>query len=114
MAVEQTVKISVGEDRTLAFTIRDSAGTIVNITGWALEWVLRSTPYAATALITKATGAGIAITDGPGGKCEVVLARADTLLLPAGALFHALRRKDAGSSFALAYGNAIVSRIATR
>ena len=104
----------IGEDRTLEFTVVDSAGTAQNITGWALEWVLRDAPGNATALLTKTVGDGITITDGAAGRCDVAIADTDTESLSPNLLFHTLRRTDDGLETVLAFGEALLKQAATR
>ena len=96
-------------------------GKVQDITGWALEWVLRDGPAGATALITKTrtetAEAGISITDGANGICRVTIADTDTLTLAPGRsrrYYYTLRRTDEGSEQVLSFGDAILRRAATR
>ena len=104
----------IGEDRPVGFTVVDADGVAVNITDYALEWVLRETPGSATATITKTTDSGITITDGPAGKCEVAIADTDTIDLSPGRYFHTLRRTDDGLETVLSFGQAVLQQAATR
>jgi hypothetical protein len=112
--IQQTDHWFIGEDRTLRFTVLDENDAVVDITGYALEWVMRERPATATAAITKTTGSGITITDGPNGLCEVTIADADTLSLSPGTYFHTLRRTDDGLETVLSFGEAILRQAATR
>lgn len=99
-----------GVDKTLQFTVVDASDAAVNITGWALEWVLYqgvSPKKGATALITKTTSAGITITNGAGGVCQVAIADTDTDTIDGDdkpGYYQELRRTDAGLEDVLAYG----------
>lgn len=104
----------IGEDRSLDFTVLDGDDVAVNITNYALEWVLRETPGSGTAAITKTTSDGITITDGPAGECRVAIADADTIDLSPGRYFHTLRRTDDGLETVLSFGQAVLQEAATR
>lgn len=109
-----THNLFIGEDRTLRFTVVDSAGAAVDITGYALEWVMRERPAAATATLTKTTDDDITLTDPTNGLCEVAVADTDTLSLSPGQYFHTLRRKDDGSETVLSFGDVVLKQAATR
>lgn len=105
----------IGEDRVLRFTVVDADGVAVNITGWALEWVLRVVPASTAASLTKTTGGGgITITSGAGGICEVAIADADTINLGEDRYFYTLRRSDSGNEVVLAFGEFWLQQAATR
>lgn len=97
----------LGEDKVLSFTVVDVAGAAVNITGWAIEWVLRER-QGDRALIEKAVGSGVTISDGPGGVCQVAVTDTDTDTLAGGRYWHALRRTDAGNEAVLSYGQVVL------
>ncbi len=109
-----TYNLFIGEDRTLRFTVVDANDAAVDITGYALEWVMRERPGSDMATLTKTTGSGITITDGPNGLCEVAIADANTLALDPGTYFHTLRRTDDGSETVLSFGDVILKQAATR
>lgn len=90
------------ERKVLQFTVTDSAGAAVNITGWTLEWVLSNEP-GGTALLTKTTASGITITNGAGGVFTVTLAAADLALNP-GVYYYRTWRTDSGAEQSLAFG----------
>lgn len=98
----------LGEDKTLQFTVVDSVGAAQNITGWALEWVLRR-GEGLTALLTKTTGAGITLTTPASGICTVTIADTDTDDFEPGGYWHTLRRTDAGTETVLAFGNVVLN-----
>lgn len=75
--------ISRGDSKTYALTIKDGAGTPVDLTGLvggAITFTVRTHPRAPV-VIQKTIGAGITITNGPGGVCQVKLEEADTASL---------------------------------
>lgn len=121
MALEQDITLDdhwfSGEDKQFRFTIVDSAGNPQTMTGWALEWVLRSAPNKDTATLTKNTSGGtIAISNGSGtdDRATVTVTDDDTLNLVAKTYHYTLRRTDAGFEQVLAFGSAILQKPDTR
>lgn len=113
--ISRALNWMIGEARSFDFSIFQADGvTAQNITGWALEWVLRPNPESNVAILTKTTGAGITITNGAGGLCSVAIARADTLALPPDIYAHSLRRTDSGSESVLSFGPAVLRYASTR
>ncbi len=116
--IEAIDKWFIGADQVFEFTVDDGTdppgATPVNISAYALEWVLRQDRDSAAAIITKTTGSGIVITDGPNGKCQVTVAAADTLAIKPGIYFHTLRRTGAGTAVPLSFGVAHLRYVATR
>ncbi len=113
--IADTDNLFIGEDRSLEFTVVDAAGAAQDISGYALEWVMREAPNSTNAAITKTTGGGgITITDGPGGVCSVAIEDTDTLSLLPGRYFHTLRRTDDGVETVLSFGEAVLQQAATR
>lgn len=109
--------VFAGEDKQFRFTVVDSAGNPQTMTGWALEWVLRRSAAASTAVLTKTTGAGsIAITSGAGtdDRATVTVSDDDTLNLVTGGYEYALRRSDSGAEQVLAFGTFELLKAATR
>jgi hypothetical protein len=111
----------VGEDKVFPFTIyqKSAAGVLSTtpqaITGWALRWDVRLNDNAADPpIITKTTGAGIAITDGPSGQGTITIDDTDTDSLAPRVYRHSLKRTDAGSETELLYGNAVLGKRTTR
>ncbi len=92
-----------GEDKVFQFTIQDSAGAAVDITGWTLSWAIATARGTAPAL----TVAG-AITDAANGVCTVTIADTDTDGLTAQTYEYDLKRTDAGSEAILAHGRAVL------
>lgn len=106
-----------GEDKSFRFFCVDSAGAAQDMTGWALEWVVRRSANSPTATFTKTTGATtIAISNGIGTSdlATVTVTDDDTVSLVTGQYVHALRRTDAGSEVVLAFGTAELLKAATR
>lgn len=106
-----------GEDKTLVFDVVDSTGAAQAMTGWALEWVLRRSAAATTAILTKNTSGGtISISNGDGtdDRATVTITDDDTVDLVAGQYEYALRRTDAGFEQVLAFGTLELLQAATR
>lgn len=96
--------IYVGTDVTIIDTIYQSGTTTPqDITGWQLQFVVHT--YSSTvALITKTTGSGITITDGPAGKLSVAIDAADTASLAPSTYIYHVERTDTGSDEVLSIG----------
>lgn len=103
-----------GQDDIFEYSIVDADGAAVNITSWALEWVMRESESASTAALTKTTAAGITITNGAGGVLQVAISDTDTLTLEPRTYVYALRRTDAGSEQILAFGDAVLRDVAAK
>ena len=101
--IDQADSYFRGEDQRIAFTIRNNAGGLVNVTGWALRWQLYDR-RGGSVLITKTTSDDVSVTDGPGGAVLVTVDAADTAGMQSGALWYELWRTDSGSAQVLAYG----------
>lgn len=115
MAAKATIGASdnlfVGEDKSLVFTVVDTAGVAVNITGWTLSWTLKRRATDAAALITKTTGGGgIALTTPVSGICTVTIEDTDTDPLGPLSGVHELKRTNAGSEAVLSYGTLELKR----
>ncbi len=68
-----------GDDQTWSFTVKDSAGVVVDITGTDLRFEAKADVSDAAATIEATTGGGeITLTDPTNGVCQVHLAPADT------------------------------------
>jgi len=89
------------------FTTLDEAGDAVDISGWALKFVVRRRGGAANdaeaASVTTA-GGGITITNGAGGVCQVVVAASAMTMDPSKDWDYELSRTDSGEEGVLAYG----------
>lgn len=79
------VSISRGASKTLRVTVKDAAGAPVNLTNATVYATVRTQVEASTAAITKVStnAAQAAVTDGPGGICEVYFTPSDTSALAA-------------------------------
>lgn len=84
---QQDFEMHSGNDRDLVVTVTDAAGAVVDISAAsAIRWSLSQLdesgtiplPKSETALLAKALGTGVAITNGPGGVFTVALPKADT------------------------------------
>lgn len=89
-----------GEDKTLQWTIDDSTGAVVNITGWTIQFKLFDSEGGAVQVTKSAS-----LSAPTGGVCTVALAAADTSGLTAGTHWYTLTRTNAGSNTVLAYGD---------
>lgn len=120
MSKEQNILASdgvfAGETKQLQFSVTDSADSPQTMTGWTLEFVIRTQVGATTALLTKTTASGIAIANGAGtnDRATVTLTAANTTAVGAGTFSYALRRSDSGSEQVLAYGSLVIRQAATR
>jgi len=101
MASIANISFYKGEDVTLTVTM----SPITNITGWTIQFTVRKAYGDATALITKTTGAGIAITNATNGVFTVTIASADTSGLEQRAYVYDISRTDAGNRTVLTIGN---------
>jgi hypothetical protein len=100
----------IGEDKTLQFTINDSTGATVNVTGWQVTFKLAAS-LSGDMLFTKTVGAGITLTSPTSGILQVLCSSADTISLAPGTYFYALRRTDAGFKAELDYGSVILKDV---
>lgn len=66
-----------GDSKDIVVSVLDESDQVVPITGASAVFILSKTQFTA-ALVTKTTGSGIVITDGPGGVLTVSLLPADT------------------------------------
>jgi hypothetical protein len=120
VSITKTDELFTGKDKVLAFTVVDSAGVAVNITGWALRWVLELKPFPGRStgwLVSKTVGSGISITDGAGGVCQVTIDDTDTDTFDGSDTpdyYHELTRTDAGNEDVLAYGPVVLRQSPTR
>lgn len=105
MSIEQnfgtddTDTLHVGEDKTLRFIIYEAdCTTVQDITGMAVEFVIREHDESPIALLTKTTGGGtISLTTPTSGILDVALFDTDTELWKPKVYRYAVRRTDAGS-----------------
>jgi len=66
-----------GDSKDIVVSVLDELDQVVPITGASAVFILSKTEFSA-ALVTKTTGGGIVITDGPAGVLTVSLDPADT------------------------------------
>lgn len=79
-------ELFAGDTKVLDITVKDDEGAVVDITDATIRWQLARSVNA-PAVLQKAVGSGITISDGPNGLFEVALANADTETLK-GAFYH--------------------------
>lgn len=95
-AVQQDFTMWAGNKVTFQVTVTDEDGAAVNISGFAISWVLRMYALATEDLVVKTVGAGVTLTNPTQGVFTVALDSEDTIDL-AGNYYHEAARTDAGS-----------------
>lgn len=116
MATESTLELFIGADTTLRIdvTTTDGGATPQTMTGWALAFYLRRAND--VLLVSKTTGDGITIGNGSGTDDRATVAITDTDMAgiePPGREYRfALWRTDDGSDIPIAYGNAVLRKVA--
>ncbi len=103
--IQQAHGVFRGKNKVLQFSVKDAAGAVVDITGWAITWGLwekDSTPT--TAKVEKTVGDGVSIVDGPEGVFQVSIEPDDTSDMAPKEYYHEARRTDTGYVDVLASG----------
>lgn len=103
MAGSQDVIVYQGEDVTLTYNLRDTAGDPLDLTGWTASWRVW-TPGNENILTKTVTLAGDPTT----GVCTVALAAADLAMAPA-VYRYELRRTNSGSVTTVVVGKFTVT-----
>jgi hypothetical protein len=107
----------IGEDKTLSYEVLDENSVPVDVSGYALLWVLRNPPKQANRalLIVKTTDSGITITGVYNSvrasntqRVVVTVDDTDTDALGGGTYECALKRTDDGSESVLSYGEVVL------
>lgn len=98
----QDFPLVAGDSHLIEFAVTEN-GVAADLTGaTALRWgcVKRRADgtFTGAAVVTKALGSGVEITDAAGGVIQVTLDPDDTAELPAGAYYHELELTDAGGA----------------
>lgn len=94
----------VDEDVTLPFTIyKSNNATLEDITGWTLSFIVKDVP-GGSAVLTKTTSSGIALTTPASGLATVTVADTDTVSITPGKYQYELKRTNAGFEKVLAKG----------
>jgi len=88
-----------GEDRSLVYTITDSAGAAQNVTGWTVQWKCRHESSSSVALTKSAS-----LTTPASGIVTVSLSASDTTALSLGRYLIQLWRTDSGYATQLSEG----------
>lgn len=125
MAIQQQIGTSedwfIGEDKTLSFEVYDSTGvTMQDVTGWAIQWVLRKMLDDDAIQLNKATGgSGISITGTYNSdratntqRVVVTVADTDTDNMQPGLYHHALKRTTDTAETVLSYGTVHLKKAA--
>lgn len=103
----------VGQDTDIPFSVTDAAGAPQNMTGWALEFILRALDDGEQVL-KKTTALGqVVIGNGAGtnDRATVAITRADTLNVVPGVYAYALWRTSTNSNTVLAVGTAVLAAV---
>jgi hypothetical protein len=89
-----------GDTKNVRITVYDENDAVFNISGCTIRWRLMRSKMASASLVTKATGSGIVITDGPNGLFTVTLAPTDTASLNHGRYYHEAEVVDGSGNVA--------------
>lgn len=114
MAVQATIggqgSLFVGEDKVLHLEVVDTTSVPVDITGWAIRFLVVSST--ASVVIDKvATISGVYSATRSVNTQRAVVTLTDTdLSVPDGTHRHSWKRTDDGSETMLAYGDCIIER----
>ncbi len=103
--------ITRSDDETLDVLVtNEDTGAVVNLTSATLKWMAkrRRNDADVDALITKAIGTGVTVTNAVGGVAEVAIAAADTDAITPGAYYWELQSVDAASKTHTLAGGRIV------
>jgi len=92
----------IGDDRTLRFVFKDSAGALVDTTGWTAVLTLRKTARTADPPALQVDSSPVTV--GTDGVLEVALEEADTQAIEAGDYTWSLRRTNVGAKRVLSSG----------
>lgn len=101
-----------GDSRTIKVTVRNEQGDVVNITGATLKWQAART-LADAAVISKASDAGIVLTEPAAGVFTVTLNAADTDALE-GLYYHEAEMVLAGNPSTVLTGSMVVEKTLIR
>lgn len=103
-----------GERKYLRIKVVDAADAPLNLTGFALQWMLEDVHSGADVVLKEAATGTITLEDGDGTKDVAVIAivAADTAALVPMAYRHALWRTDVGSEQVLCEGSALLQDVA--
>ncbi len=99
------------DDETLDILVTDQdTGAAINLTGATLKWMAkrRRNDADVDALISKAIGTGITVTNAAGGVAEVAITAANTNAIVPGAYYWELQSVDAAAKTHTLAGGRIV------
>ena len=123
-----SVKFQIGNDDATLDTIDAGTATMVDVSGWAMTFIVRTSDTTLNAaLITKTTGSGITIAGSFNATASVntqrVVVSIEDTDIPAydgstglrpKTYRYSLKRTDAGSEKILAFGNFVLSEATAR
>ena len=93
-ATAQDFEMRKGDTKILEFTVKDSDGAVVDITGATAKWEAAQAVTASTKDIAKS---GISPSDATNGKFQVTISPSDTSSLNPGRFYHEAELTDASS-----------------
>ncbi len=119
MAVQNSlIEMFSGDTKRLNYTVKDSAGTVIDITTATFRWALSKLAKSGTAgepspqgpaIVSKSIGSGITLTAPTLGELRVDLDPADTADLK-GSFYHELEMVLAGVTSTVAFGQIDVKK----
>jgi len=113
LAIRQDLQVFAYEDWPLLFTISDSTGAVLDITGASAVWVLKHSPEAATELLRQ-VGVVAANQLTHKGEVSVLVAKEDNATLD-GVLYYELQLTDINDlTRKTTYGSIVVKPTAIR
>lgn len=95
-ATNQHVTMWAGESKRLEVTIKDEAGTVIDITGLRVQWALRPHPRQGTAILhyDNQNLGNVSVVNAAGGVCRVTIPASATRTLE-GVHYHEMKLTDA-------------------
>lgn len=93
-----------GADWTQVWTVKDSSGTAVNLTGYSSSLVIKERPESSSTLLTLTESAGITL-GGAAGTITPVLTDTQVAALPTAKLFYYLTITTGSTTTRLMQGN---------
>lgn len=87
-------RIRAGDKKIIVVTVLDASGDAQNLTETPAIRFALARQLGAETLVEKTLGAGVEVTDGPGGVIEVTLSPADTASLRPGGYYFEVELRD--------------------
>lgn len=89
--MQQDFEMFAGDTKKINLTVRYDNGTVVDLSGGVIRWVLKRNVNSTQPVTLKTSlsdAPGIVMTDPVNGKCQITLAAADTKNLTPGEYYH--------------------------